>query len=147
MAIETSGGDEEKKRMEALVRRVRRKTLDALQYAGEAAIAECKMRHGYTDRTGKLTASMGYGIKIGDTTKVAQCGTAAGDGSGTSDGRTEGEQYIKEVMASEIQGEQYGVTIAAGAEYAKFVAERRAVLENGEPVLKSTLDTLLSNIK
>lgn len=64
--VERSDSEEFKR----LQRRLNKKITGALSYIAEEGVKACKKSHGYTDRTGKLTASMGYVFKTPNGTSV-----------------------------------------------------------------------------
>lgn len=131
-----------------LQKKIDHKMAQAFAYAAEAGLTECKRKHTYTDRTGKLTASMGYVFRS-PSSAVVSMGSAS-DGAGTPEGKNEGRQKGEEYSATAAQaigGKTFGVSIFAGAEYAKHVSNKKAVLEPALPIMEKTMDRLIKAIK
>lgn len=120
--------------MEKMLKRMRAKIDMSFARAAEEGVNECKLNHGYTDRTSNLTKSIGY-VTL----------TAASHKEGLSN-NPEGNAYLAKVAAS-FQGERHGFALCAGMSYSAQVARRGfAVLENGELAARSMINQLLPNI-
>lgn len=135
MAARVGRSDSEE--FKRLQRRLNKKITDALSYIAETGVKECKQNHGYTDRTGKLTASMGYVFKTPNGTSVNMMASAnkGGDPEKIKEGEQEGKTYAVNVGLSAIGGTSFGVSICAGAAYAHHVSERFSVLESAHPII------------
>lgn len=143
--VEHSDSEEFKK----LQRRLNKKITDALSYIAEAGVKECKQNHGYTDRTGKLTASMGYVFKTpqGTTANMMTSANKTGEPQKIKEGEQEGESYAINVGLPAIGGAPFGVAICAGAEYAHHVSERFSVLENAIPIVNKLSERLKNALR
>lgn len=137
MAARVDRSDSEE--FKRLQRRLNKKITDALSNIAETGVKECKQSHGYTDRKGKLTASMGYVFKTPNGTSVNMMTGAnkAGDPQKIKEGEQEGERYAVNVGFPAIGGKPFGVAICAGAVYAHHVSEKYSVLENAIPVINT----------
>lgn len=139
--------DGDNKELSAFAKMIDHKMSQAFAYAAEAGLTECKRKHTYTDRTGKLTASMGYVFRSPSSAIVSM---GQDSGAGTAEGKSEGKQRGEEysvTAAQAIGGKAFGVSIFAGAEYAKHVSNKKAVLEPALPILEKTLERLIKAIK
>lgn len=90
-----------------------------LEVLGEKCVAEAREHHGYTDRTGNLTSSIGYVIaKDGEIVRQGGFEQAL-EGK---EGKTRGAVFAREQVARYPEG--YVLIIVAGMNYAVYVADK-----------------------
>ena len=95
---------------------------DAFAEAGEEAVARIMETRTYKDRTGSLTASIGYGVV--DNGEIVREG-----GFGSGEGGKKGREVLREAAGSLKGG--HSLIIVAGMEYAIYVERRGFVVLDG----------------
>ena len=115
------------------------KILSALDSAGEEIVSTARQTKTYEDRTGNLSASMGYGVY--SYGKAYSIGGFL-DGKGEQEGR----QALAD-LARQYAHRRYVLLVVAGMEYAAYV-ERRGyvVLDAAELQSDSIIGKALNNI-
>lgn len=119
-----------------------------LHIIGGKAVNEARNNHGYTDRTGNLTASMGY--------MVAENGTVSGNG-GFEGGRLGEQEGHKKAEALATADDNLKLVVVAGMDYASYVehghtakggryVQGRAVLAGAELLVKAEAEKLCRDI-
>ncbi len=104
--------------------------LRRLAAAGEQAVNAARTGHGYTDRTGNLTSSVGYVI-VEDGTVVQESSfeTVMDGAKGSSEGRAFAESLAARYPAGIV------LIVVAGMNYAAYVSARGFnVLDSAEAV-------------
>lgn len=115
--------------------------LNSLHYMGEQCLSEARSNYEYTDRTGNLTASMGYVI-----TKDGIPITVEGFVNNASGGGTKGKDLAAK-LASDVGG-KYALIVVAGMNYAYYVESRGYnVLTSAEQLAEMELPRLLKAMK
>ena len=112
-------------------------TIEAMAEAGERAVSLCKSTKTYKDKTGNLTASIGFGVvKDGNLVRVG----GFGGGKGGSQGMA--------VLERARSGVHDGLIIVAGMEYALYV-ERKGyvVLDGGTLHVDKDIASILRNVR
>ena len=126
---------------------VQRAAPDFLVEVGERFCQEARATKTYRDVTGKLTASIGYGVVVNGT--VTHIG-----GFGGGEGEAEGIATLKRA-ASEIDSENTTLVVVAGMHYAVYVERKGFVVLDGarfkfgeiaEEVSTSRLLEIMSNM-
>lgn len=114
------------------------KVVKALSYIGEACIKQARNYHGYTDRTGNLTASIGYGIiHRGDI--VSSSGFKAKKKSG-KDGELSGRKLLEDLAMGEFASlNEYALIVVAGRRYAIYVQARGKDVLGGAELVANDL--------
>lgn len=143
-AVTINIGDLEKEVVEPL----RAEVKNQFARIGEEAVNEGRNNHGYTDRTGNLTSSMGF--------VVASEGNIVTKGgfSGTVVGTETGEQIGDTAAARDNQTR---LVVVAGMEYASYVEnghtskngkyiQGRPVLANAELLVKKRVEELSDDL-
>lgn len=127
--------DEELKKLDDLKGIVKDLLPDAFEEAGKNAVERIMETKTYKDRTGNLTASIGYGV-VQDGEIVRQGGFGSGEGG------KRGEACLREAAAS--QGDGLSLIIVAGMEYAVYV-ERKGfvVLDGGTLGLDKEIESII----
>lgn len=115
------------------------KILSALDSAGEEIVSTARQTKTYEDRTGNLSASMGYGVY--SYGKAYSIGGFLG-----GQGEQEGQQALAD-LARQYAHRRYVLLVVAGMEYAAYV-ERRGyvVLDAAELQSDSIIGKALNNI-
>lgn len=115
------------------------KILSALDSAGEEIVSTARQTKTYEDRTGNLSASMGYGVY--SYGKAYSIGGFLG-----GQGEQEGRQALAD-LARQYAHRRYVLLVVAGMEYAAYV-ERRGyvVLDAAELQSDSIIGKALNNI-
>ena len=104
------------------VQEIKDEMVRRLQYIGERCIVQARSHHGYTDRTGNLTASIGYGITR-DGSLVYSSGFNAVKG-GAGDGEKSGADFLGEIASTVGRRGEYTLIVVAGRSYAVYVQAR-----------------------
>lgn len=129
------------KTIKNFVQKVESRILNALHYMGEQCLAEARSNYEYVDRTGNLTASMGYAV-----TKDGIPITIEGFVNNASGGGQKGRELINK-LASEVGG-TYALIVVAGMNYAYYVESRGYnVLTSSEQLAEKQLPILLRRLK
>ena len=97
---------------------IREQAIQVLLRAGEEAVNEARLHHTYTDRTGNLTSSIGYGIaEDGRMLQIAGFQQVL-DGT---EGISTGQSFLQELAA---QTKGLSLIVVAGRYYAVYVEGR-----------------------
>ena len=96
---------------------------DFLAEIGERFCQEARATKTYTDQTGRLTASIGYGIVVGGS--VVRTG-----GFGGGEGEAAGMATLQRA-ASEVGGENPTLVVVAGMHYAVYVERKGFAVLDG----------------
>jgi len=110
-----------------------------LEQAGEELVQIARNTHTYQDRTGNLTASIGYGVFING--QLVHYG-------GFEEGLLGGQVGINALKDVVPQGAQYAIAVIAGMDYAEAVNRRGyVVLDNAELSAHEVVTKLLDQIQ
>ncbi|MGM9810961.1 MAG: HK97 gp10 family phage protein [Paludibacteraceae bacterium] len=111
-----------------------------LEKAGAMAVGIAKTSKTYRDKTGNLTASIGYGV-------VKDGHILCSGGFGSGEGGEAGRRYLEQ-KSSEIGDGIVDVIIVAGMEYASYVERSGYVVLDGSRLrLETIVNDLLSKMK
>lgn len=111
----------------------------ALQYVGEQVLTVARESHTYVDRTGNLTASMGYAVVVDGEIQNA---SSAGRGQGAA----KSEEFLNELVAKAPKG--VVLIVVAGMEYAAYVSARSYdVLDSAEMLAERLVPEMLRQLK
>lgn len=137
MGVELRLKTDVKKEIDELYKKYREAVRNIFIKAGERAVRQAKSSHTYKDVTGRLTASIGYGV-ISDGQLVATGGFGGGEG---------GDKGLRLLM-SLIPSKGDALIIVAGMEYALYV-ERKGyvVLDGGTLVIADEIERELKSIR
>lgn len=129
--------------------RAKAQIIEALRYAGEAAVREARSHsgHTYTDRTANLRSSTGYVIAQGGRV-IASSGfdSLIGTEGSASAGPRAGRQ-LAEALARENAG-PLALIVVAGMSYASYVADRGYnVLDSSERTARETAARLTAQLQ
>jgi len=103
--------------------RVQQGAPDYLSVVGERFCEEALATKTYADRTGRLSASIGYGVVVrGSLTKVG--------GFGGGEGEEEGRETLRRA-ASEVNSEDPTLVVVAGMYYAVYVERKGFAVLDG----------------
>jgi hypothetical protein len=123
MGVKVKGLGDALKEISAAPTKVNSAVLSTLCSAGKRLVDIARSTKQYEDRTGNLTASIGYGVFCkGEEVEVG--------GFGPGDGGQIGETYLRQV-ASTLRGSTYALIVVAGMEYATAVERRGYVVLDG----------------
>lgn len=103
-------------KMDEIRRRVGESLPAFLASVGDAFVERAIATKTYQDRTGRLTASIGYGLVQGGA--VVSVG-----GFGGGDGEADGMDALHRA-AAEVQGDDIALVVVAGADYALYVERK-----------------------
>lgn len=127
--------------LEKTAERYEQEVVKALVQAGERAAEVARQTRTYEDKSGNLTASIGYGV-VHKGTLVAQ---------GGFDESLEGGRIGREALQKaldEVRQEQYAVVLVAGMEYATYINRKGyAVLDGAQIRIGNIVNELLSKIR
>jgi len=116
-----------------------KQAVNALKSVGEECVAEAYEAGNYSDRTGCLRSSIGYGV-CKDGKIVAEGGFRL-VGNGT-DGQNEGRALLQELA---MQSDGLCLFLVAGMKYARYVADKGFnVTDSAEILAKRLLSQLES---
>ena len=109
--------------------------------AGEELVDIAKETHTYKNRTGNLTASIGYGVvKDGNLVKI-------GGFDDSLMGGAQGEIELRR-MSNQMTNTKYAIIVIAGADYAESVNRKGfVVLDDAELSADEIVERLLSQIE
>lgn len=139
-------------------------------YVGERCVAEARTGHGYTDRTGNLTSSMGYvvvndGQVVMESSFESQHGQyenmqhvqfvsksgknvdywakgASGDGK---EGSASGRQFARSLASQQPEG--IALIVVAGMNYARYVADKGFnVLDSAEILADRLVPSIMEQL-
>lgn len=102
---------------------VEKHILTTLHYIGEVAVTYARNNHGYVDRTGNLTSSIGYvvcckGEIVSESSFEQITSTTSEDGEKLNGGEI-GAKYAKEI--AKTYPNDYVLVVVAGMKYATYV--------------------------
>ena len=104
-------------------KKVELKILTMLKFIGESAVSYARDNHGYTDRTGNLTSSIGYVIckrgEIIEESSFEQVSSNINSGESKEKGSEIGRTYA-ETIAKDFPND-YVLVVVAGMNYAAYV--------------------------
>lgn len=113
------------------------KIVDFLQAVGDRFVDVAHQTKAFQNRTGNLSASIGYGLFIGGS--MVRSG-GFGDGEGGTVGRT--------ILAGKSVGDSPTLIVVAGMEYASYVERSGyAVLDGARVRIDSIVDSLIATLK
>ena len=105
--------------VESTVKEVEDALVYNFSYVGERCVAEARTGHGYTDRTGNLTSSMGYVVvKDGQVVHESAFGKTLDGKVGPDAGR----QFARSLASQQPEG--IALIVVAGMNYARYVADK-----------------------
>lgn len=111
-------------------------------YVGERCVAEARTGHGYTDRTGNLTSSMGY-VVVNDGQIVYESAfskTMAG-----KEGSDAGRQFARSLASQHPEG--IVLIVVAGMNYARYVADKGFnVLDSAEILADRLVPSIMEQL-
>ena len=109
--------------LDNLAVKVQQAAPDFLAEIGERICQEARATKSYTDRTGRLTASIGYGIV--QSGAVVRTGGFSG-----GEGEAEGMETLKSA-AAEVDGDALTLIVVAGMHYAIYVERKGFAVLDG----------------
>lgn len=105
--------------------RSKKAIIESLSYVGDTCVREARSGHGYIDRSGNLTSSMGYAVFDNGRSVVN------GKFEGHKKGIAEGKKFMAEVARKNSSG--IVLVVVAGMNYAVYVeAKGYNVLSSSE---------------
>lgn len=124
--------------------RQRQAIIYQLQYVGEQAVNEVRLKGSYTDRTGNLRSSTGYVVV--DNGKIVSSSSfeavTVNGGTGT-EGAQKGRAFAEELASRYSSG--LVLIVVAGMHYAKYVQRRGYdVLISGQILAENLIQQLKS---
>lgn len=105
--------------VESTVKEVEDALVYNFSYVGERCVAEARTGHGYTDRTGNLTSSMGY-VVVKDGRVVHE--SAFNKTLDGKEGSASGRQFARSLASQQPEG--IALIVVAGMNYARYVADK-----------------------
>ena len=127
--------------LQQAAKRYDKEVVRALKAAGERAVETARQTKTYEDKTGDLTASIGYGVIHNGLLEYV------GGFDDSRNGGSIGRQVLQQV-AEESRGVPYAVILVAGMEYATYVNRKGfAVLDGAQIRIDSITQELLSSIR
>lgn len=116
----------------------KRKTIRMLMYIGEQCVNDARLKGSYTDRTGNLRGSTGYGVVV-DGRLVDVSGFEQVKQGG--DGPEKGRRYLEELVAQFPKG--IVLIVVAGENYAQYVQDKGYnVLDSAENLAEKLITSL-----
>lgn len=140
MGVKLSGLKEVKEMLNKSVERLDEETISAFIRAGQRLVEAARATKQYKDKTGNLTASIGYGVyKNGEEKSVG--------GFGGGDGEQQGRSYLAE-LAARYRSYKYLLILVAGMDYALYVERKgHVVLDGASLQAGSVLNEELNKIR
>ena len=121
-----------KERLQGIEQKIQTRTVDYLTEAGERLCDDARASKTYTDRTGRLTASIGYGV-------VHKGQLVRTGGFGGGEGEQQGMEALREA-ASQYGADDTALIVVAGMPYAVYVSRKGYnVLDHTRLSIKSLL--------
>lgn len=130
----------EKSLAEAIERRVR-KIVTTLSYVGEQCLSEARENHGYIDRTGNLTSSIGY-VVLRDGVRVS--GSDFRQISSGGEGSESGKKFLDSLVSQ--SGGGITLIMVAGMNYASYVETNYNVLISSELLMERLVPELMRKL-
>lgn len=133
MAIEVQGLENVLARLEQLPEKVQANSVQALAAAGQQFVEKALSTKTYQDRTGRLTASIGWGVAQ-DGSIVKTGGFGGGEGA---------EQGIATLESAAAQTAGTALIVVAGMHYATYVERKGfSVLDGARLDTASIVETI-----
>jgi len=127
--------------LERRIAAIKAAIINRLKRLGEMCLIECRTNHKYVDRTGNLTASMGYVIV--DHGNIIH---TAGFGGSGKEGPAEGRNLANSLSGQFRDG--YALIVVAGMNYAIYVeAKGFNVLTTSELLAERQLPIMIEQLK
>ncbi|MBR1525198.1 MAG: HK97 gp10 family phage protein [Prevotella sp.] len=123
MGIKVTGIREAKEQLRKLCERADNAILQALDEAGKRLVETALATKQYQNRTGNLSASMGYGVYYNGNEYST-------GGFGGGDGETKGREYLGQIQSQYAQS-KFALIVVAGMEYAAAVERKGYVVLDG----------------
>ena len=125
--------------LDSLTGRARMKAVDFLAEAGDRFCEVARATKTYNDVTGRLTASIGWGVAVGG--QIVREG-----GFGSGEGGDEGREALRRA-ASEVNSDFPTLIAVAGMRYALYVERSGHVVLDGarmrmDDIVQSLIETL-----
>jgi len=127
--------------LQQIAKRYDKEVVRALVAAGERAVETARQTKTYEDKTGDLTASIGYGVVHNGLLEHV---------GGFDDSRSGGDtgRQVLQRIAEETGNVPYAVILVAGMEYATYVNRKGfAVLDGAQIRIDRITQELLSTIR
>lgn len=103
--------------------KVQQASVDFLSAIGERFCEEARATKTYTDQTGRLTASIGYGVVVGGS--LVRTG-----GFGGGEGEAEGMSTLQRAVSG-VDGDKPTLIVVAGMHYAIYVERKGFAVLDG----------------
>jgi len=123
MGIRVTGLKAAKESTRQLQEQAYKSLLTALDNAGQRAVEVARASKTYQDRTGNLSASIGYGV-YHNGVEYRTGGFNGGDGE------TQGREYLRQIQ-TQYAHSKFALIVVAGMEYAAAVERRGYVVLDG----------------
>ena len=138
-----------RKYMDGRLERINDALLMELQAIGEKVVnhaRDLKPPISFTDQTGNLRSSIGYGIYINGKPITKNFKDASGPKGNKGQGRRKGEKFANSIARKLPKG--ISLVVVAGMEYAYYVeANNRDVLTSAERLAKELVPEMLKQLK
>ena len=123
MGIKVTGIKEAKERLRLLQQQADKAILQALDDAGKRLSEIALSTKTYQNRTGNLSASIGYGVYYNGNEYST-------GGFGGGEGESQGREYLEQVQAQYAHS-KFALIVVAGMEYAAAVERKGFVVLDG----------------
>lgn len=119
------------------------RVLERLYYLGEMCVNEARTMGSYTDRTGNLRSSVGYGV-FKDGVELGVGGFEQVNNA--NEGMGEGRSLLRKIAGEQPKG-SYSLVVVAGMNYGVYVEARGYnVLSSSELLAERELPRLMNDI-